>query len=158
MSAASARRHGSSLRALERAGLTTSVRRLAPTYRGAERPFKLAFSDPKYLQVNAGDLRHLMALSVLRRDLGAIPKDWAVHALNRKSGNSPDAFWTRYGGKVPIEYDSGSYPVSKILEKASAFLAYDVQIWSSTSRARCRTLQATLRTVTDRAEVIFTEL
>ena len=92
--------------------------------------------DRSVRRKRAPELRHLAATAELRHLVGAAPEDWTVVRDGIADASLPDARWEHPKGySVAIEYDAGSYPVSRIVEKTETWRAEaSEQIWGSNSR------------------------
>lgn len=84
------------------------------------------------------ELRHYVATAELRHHLGAKAGDWEVVRSGRAKATLPDALWNHPDGyEVAIEFDAGSYTVSRIVEKIETWRAEGKQqIWGVCSEKR----------------------
>ena len=98
--------------------------------------FVTLIKDRSIRRKRAPELRHLAATAELRHLVGAKTKDWTVVRDGIADASLPDARWEHPNGyNVAIEYDAGSYPVSRIVEKTETWRAEaKEQIWGSNSR------------------------
>lgn len=84
------------------------------------------------------ELRHFVATAELRHILGAKADDWEVVRSGRAKATIPDALWHKSKGEaVAIEFDAGSYTVSRIVEKIETWRAEGKsQVWGVCSERR----------------------
>lgn len=93
------------------------------------------------------ELRHYVATAELRHNLGAKARDWTVVRSGRAKATLPDALWNKNAGgeAVAIEFDAGSYTVSRIVEKIETWRAEGKeQVWGVCSEKRASHIRSYL--------------
>ena len=105
---------------------------------------------------DGGTVRHLTGAAELRYLLGAPHDAWVSDAGKQRVKSKPDAVWTKPGGVVAIEYDSGCYDPERIVNKLTSFEAgYASQIWGTPSKDRINTIKKLARNIAPDLEVHY---
>ena len=92
------------------------------------------------------ELRHFVATAELRHILKADADHWTVVQSGRAKATLADAVWQHPKGyEVSIEFDAGSYTVSRIVEKIETWRAEGKkQVWGVCSKKRAEHIRTYL--------------
>jgi hypothetical protein len=91
------------------------------------------------LERRATEIRHLLGIASMRRELGVPPEHWRLYEAYDPI--APDAEWRVPHGTIAIEFDAGSYSRQVIVTKTLQFgAAYRDQVWGMLGEARRATV------------------
>jgi hypothetical protein len=134
---------GCSLKDIKGRGVYTRPFYLGKTrYSRIHRRVVFVTCDEQVLRRQGSALRHLAGVAALRYSLKAKPEAWHLIGVERRGGNRPDATWKIYGEEAAIDFDAGAYTEGQLKTKATAYRAYDRQVWGVTTASRKAFLEA----------------